>query len=163
MYESLIKSLGGWASMTDAQIVANLVAVDQPYAEPEKWMSLGIASIIGEENMPALLAFMESSGREWLRQDMAFPGLPIGDATFNTKLLQTGNPLCVQIANYGRRLVSRCYAAGLAEDTEAILATISKMRLELRKSAWRASFAARYNAAMAAVASYDGSGPEPNL
>lgn len=163
MYESLIKSLGEWATMTDAEIVSHLVVPDQPFAEPEKWMSLGIASIIGEENMPALLAFMQSSNREWLRQDMAYPGLPIGDATFNAKLLQTGNPLCVQIANYGRRLVSRCYAAGLAEDTEAITATIKEMRLELRKAAWRSSFSTRYNAAIVAVNNYRGIGPEPTL
>lgn len=163
MYDQVVRSLGDWQSLTDAQIVAALLAADQPYAEPEKWTSLGIAAIIGDENMPALLDWMTSTNRDWLRVDMAFPGLPIGDAVFAAKLLATGNPLCEAIANYGRRLVSRCYAAGLPESAEGIIETVTRMRLDVRKAGWRSSFAARYNAAMAEVQNYNGTGKEPSL
>lgn len=163
MYESVIRGLGDWQSMTDDQIVAAVTAIDQPFAEPEKWMTLGIAAIIGEQNMPALLSWMETAKIDWIRQDMAFPGLPIGDPVFNAKLVATGNVFCQAIAAHGRRLVSRCYLAGLADDASAIKETIKAMRLELRKRAWRTSFATRYNAAMIAVDNYNGVGPEPTL
>lgn len=164
MYESVIRSLGDWLSMSDDQIVDALFAVDQQYAEPEKWMSLGIASIIGDENMPALLSFMESTNREWLRQDLAFPGLPIGDPVFNAKLMATNNPYCIQIAQYGRRLVSRCYLAKLPEDRQAVLRTLSRMRLDSDKGSMLRDGANRWNAFKQAVDLWDGNpATRPNL
>lgn len=156
MYESVIRSLGDWISMTDDAIVAALFAVDQQYAEPDKWTSLGIASIIGDENMPALLAFMDSTNRSWLRQDLSFPGLPIGDPVFNAKLMATNNPYCVQIAQYGRRLVSRCYLAKLPEDRDSILRTLGKMRLDSEIGSMLRDGANRWNAYKQAVELWDG-------
>jgi len=141
-YRQLVEKLPGWETMTESEAVAAALAKSKTYVDPDRWSLLGIASVIGQINMPSLINFLEGIGMGWAVVQAGGAGLPIGDATLNAELRAIGHPLLVRIADAGRRPASPCELAGLAEDP-AKLGAIKRDKLAAGAERWN-----EYNRAM---------------
>lgn len=155
-YRKLVESIEGWKSLSDAQLVAACLEKSGEYIDQERWSLLGIATIIGPQNVEPLKQFLESAGLGWAVMQAAGSGLPIGDATLNIFLRSLGNPWCVAIAERGRHPASICEMAGLPESVEAIQAGIAEARLGAKKDAIGKAGAARWNAFRDALHGWNG-------
>ncbi len=60
-YRQLVEKLPGWETMTESEAVAAALAKSKTYIDPDRWSLLGIASVIGQINMPSLINFLEVS------------------------------------------------------------------------------------------------------
>ena len=162
-YRKAIESIDGWQEMTDAGIVAAVKAKSFLYVDPDRWTLLGIAQIIGPDQVTGFIAFCESIGYGWIATQAAGSGLPIGDPVFNAQLLTIPDARCAAIAAAGRRYISPCQRFGVAENDSAIQGAIDALRHEIRQRELRKEGSDIYNAFCRQVDLYDGTGPEPRL
>ena len=162
-YRKAIESIDGWQEMTDAGIVAAAKAKSFLYVDPDRWTLLGIAQIIGPDQVSGFIAFCESIGYGWIATQAAGSGLPIGDPVFNAQLLTIPDARCAAIAAAGRRYISPCQRFGVAENDAAIQSAIDALRLDELKRSIRKDASDTYNAFCRLVDLWDGTGPEPRL
>ena len=162
-YRKAIESIDGWQEMTDAGIVAATKAKSFLYVDPDRWTLLGIAQIIGPDQVSSFIAFCESIGYGWIATQAAGSGLPIGDPVFNAMLLTVPDPRCAAIASAGRRYISPCQRFGVAENDSAIQSAIDGLRLDELRRSIRKDASDTYNAFCRQVDLWDGKGPEPRL
>jgi hypothetical protein len=163
-YKTIIGAIQNWHNLTGDQVADALTAKTVDYSDPDRWSLLGIALIIGPQNVTAFCDFCTEIGYSWIPSQAAGSGLPIGDDAFNAQLLATQHPLCIAIANYGKRKISLCELNKLAEDRQAIIANHAAMKLELKQNEVRSAGANRWNAFSKAVQAWDGNpSTEPQL
>lgn len=162
-YRKAIESIDGWAEMTDAGVLAAAKAKSFLYVDPDKWTLLGIAQVIGPDQVSDFISFCESIGYGWIVPQAAGSGLPIGDQVFNAQLLTIPDARCAAIAAAGRRYISPCERYGVAESDPAIQAAVNAMRHELRQRAIRKDGSEIYNAFCHQVDQWDGTGIVPSL
>jgi hypothetical protein len=162
-YRKAIESIDGWQEMTDAGVIAAAKAKSFLYVNSEKWSLLGVATIIGPDQVKPFIEFCESIGYGWIATQAAGAGLPIGDPAFNAQLLAIGDPRCNALAAAGRRYISPCERFGVAEDSAAIASALALLRLEERKKEIKKVGSGVYSDFIHRVDLYDGNGPEPEL
>ena len=163
-YRTLIEKLPGWEEMTEAEAVAAALAKSRTYVDPDRWSLIGIAQIIGPQNMPTLESFLNSIGMGWAFAQGTGAGLQIGEQAFNTALRSIGHPLTTQIADAGRRPASPCEMAGLSEDPVKIAEGYRAAKLGALKRDRLTSGAERWNEYNRAMLQWDGSAEtEPSL
>jgi hypothetical protein len=163
-YRQLVEKLPGWEAMSEEEAVSAAIAKSKTYIDPDRWSLLGIASIIGQVNMPSLIGFLEGIGMGWAVVQAGGAGLPIGDVTLNAELRAIGHPLLDQIANAGRRPASPCEMAGLVEDLGKIAEGYRVAKLGALKREKLAAGAERWNEYNRAMLQWDGSAEtEPSL
>jgi hypothetical protein len=163
-YRKLVESVDGWQEMSDSQLLAACLDQTKEYIDQDRWSLLGIASIIGPQNVEPLKQFLESAGLGWAVLQAAGSGLPIGDPSLNSFLRSLGNSWCDAIAEHGRHAASICEMAGLVESVEAIQAGIAEARLAVKKEDIGRTNAARWNAFREALHKWDGTpATEPSL
>ncbi len=163
-YRQLVEKLPGWESMSEEEAVSAAITKSKTYIDPDRWSLLGIASVIGQINMPSLINFLEGIGMGWAVVQAGGAGLPIGDVTLNAELRAIGHPLLIQIANAGRRPASPCELAGLAEDPIRIAEGYRVAKLGAIKREKLAAGAERWNEYNRAMLQWDGSAEtEPSL
>jgi hypothetical protein len=163
-YRQLVEKLPGWETMTESEAVTAALAKSKTYVDPDRWSLLGIASIIGQINMPSLINFLEGIGMGWAVVQAGGAGLPIGDATLNAELRAIGHPLLTQIADAGRRPASPCEMAGLTEDLAKIAEGYRAAKLGALKRDKLAAGAERWNEYNRAMLQWDGDpATEPSL
>ena len=162
-YRKAIESIDGWQEMTNAGIVAAAKAKSFHYVDHDRWTLLGIAQIIGPDQVTGFIAFCESIGYGWIATQAAGSGLPIGDPVFNTQLLTISDARCAAIASAGRRYISPCQRFGVSENDSEIQGAIDALRLDELKRSIQKDASDTYNAFCHAVDLWDGTGPEPRL
>ena len=162
-YRKAIESIDGWQEMTDAGVIAAAKAKSFLYVDSDRWTLLGIASIIGPDQVSGFIAFCESIGYGWIATQAAGSGLPIGDPVFNAQLLTIPDPRCNAIAAAGRRYISPCQRFGVAESDSMLQAAIDAMRLDELKRSIRKDASDTYNTFCRLVDLWDGTVPEPRL
>lgn len=155
-YRKVVELVDGWQSMTDAELIEAATAKDLPWADPDRWTLVGIASLIGAENVSALLAFLDDIGYGWVGTQAAGAGLPIGDEAFNGAMRAIGHPHCVAIADAGRKLISLCESQGLANNGQRVVEAAKQVRLEKLQSDKLRVDADRWNKHVVAVKNWDG-------
>ena len=163
-YRKVVELIDGWQLMTDAELIEAATSRDLAWADPDRWTLVGIAGLIGAENVSALLSFLAEIGYGWVGTQAAGAGLPIGDEAFNQAMRAIGHPHCIAIADAGRKMISLCESQGLANNGQAVVDAAKAMRLEeLRKQKLRAG-ANRWNAYNRALDTWDGNpNTEPQL
>lgn len=163
-YRKVVELVDGWQSMTDAELIEAATSRSLAWSDPDRWTLVGIASLIGAENVSALLAFLADIGYGWVGTQAAGAGLPIGDEAFNGAMRAIGHPHCVAIADAGRKMISLCESQGLANNGQAVVDTAKQMRLERLKEDKLKVDADRWNKHVVAVKNWDGNpNTEPNL
>lgn len=163
-YRKVVELVDGWQSMTDAELIEAATSRSLAWSDPDRWTLVGIASLIGAENVSALLAFLADIGYGWVGTQAAGAGLPIGDEAFNNAMRAIGHPHCIAIADAGRKMISLCESQGLANNGQAVVDTAKEMRLEKRKEDKLRVDADRWNKHVVAVKNWDGDpATEPNL
>lgn len=163
-YRKVVELVDGWQSMTDAELIEAATSRSLAWSDPDRWTLVGIASLIGAENVSALLAFLADIGYGWVGTQAAGAGLPIGDEAFNNAMRAIGHPHCVAIADAGRKMISLCESQGLANNGQAVVDTAKQMRLERLKEDKLKVDADRWNRHVVAVKNWDGNpNTEPNL
>ena len=163
-YRKVVELVEGWQLMTEAELIEAATSRDLAWADPDRWTLVGIAGLIGAENVSALLAFLAEIGYGWVGTQAAGAGLPIGDEAFNQAMRAIGHPNCIAIADAGRKMISLCESQGLPNNSQAVVDAAKSMRLEeLRKQKLRAG-ASRWNAYTIAIEKWDGNpNTEPTL
>lgn len=162
-YRKAIESIDGWQEMTDAGVVAACKAKSFLYVNTEKWSLLGIAAIIGPDQVTPFIEFCESIGFGWIATQAAGAGLPIGDPAFNAQILAIGDPRCNAIAAAGRRYISACERFGVAEDDSAIATVLKLLRVEEKRKAKKIIASGIYSEHMHALDAWDGQDPAPEM
>lgn len=162
-YRKAIESIDGWQEMTDAGVIAAAKAKSFLYINSEKWSLLGVATIIGPDQVKPFIEFCESIGYGWIATQAAGAGLPIGDPAFNAQLLAIGDPRCNALAAAGRRYISPCERFGVAEDNTAIASALALLRLEERRKAKKIIASEIYSDHISDLDNWDGSDPPPEL
>jgi hypothetical protein len=163
-YRQLVEKLPGWETMTESEAVAAALAKSKTYIDPDRWSLLGIASVIGQVNMPSLINFLEGIGMGWAVVQAGGSGLPIGDVTLNAELRSIGHPLLIQIANAGRRPASPCELEKLAEDPAKIAEGYRAAKLGALKHEKIVAASQRWNEYNREINRWDGDpATEPSL
>lgn len=163
-YRNVVALIDNWQALTDEELVEAATSRDLSWADPDKWTLLGIASLIGPQNVSAFLSFLADINYSWVGTQAAGAGVPIGDEAFNSAMRAIDHPFCQAIADAGRKLISICESQGLANDGAKVIAAATAMRLdELHKTKLRAG-ATRWNAYNVAIGNWDGNpNTEPQL
>jgi hypothetical protein len=163
-YRQLVEKLPGWETMTEAEAVTAALAKSKTYIDPDRWSLLGIASVIGQINMPSLINFLEGIGMGWAVVQAGGAGLPIGDATLNAELRAIGHPLLIRIADAGRRPASPCELEKLAEDPAKIAEGYRAAKLGALKHEKIVAASQRWNEYNREINRWDGDpATEPSL
>lgn len=163
-YRKVVELVDSWQSMTDAELIEAATAKDLPWADPDKWTLLGIAGLIGPQNVSTFLSFLSDINYAWVGTQAAGAGVPIGDEQFNAAMRSINHPFCQAIADAGRKMVSLCDLQGLANDGQKIVEAAKQMRLEKLQDDKLRAGATRWNAYNVAVRNWDGNpNTEPNL
>ena len=163
-YRKVIESINNWQDLSESEVVDAAKDPVHLLIDSQRWSLLGIAQIIGDENVGPLLAFLESIGLGWIVHQAGGSGLPIGDTAFNAKLLAIPHPSCQAIAQAGRRMVSLCTYFGLPETDANIVSALRAMKVEKARSEKRKSASTRYNSYVQAIEEWDGNpATEPSL
>lgn len=163
-YRKVVELIDGWQNMTDAELIEAATSRSLAWSDPDRWTLVGIASLIGAENVSALLAFLADIGYGWVGTQAAGAGLPIGDEAFNGAMRAIGHPHCIAIADAGRKMISLCESQGLANNGQAVVDTAKQIRLERLKEDKLKVDADRWNKHVVAVKNWDGNpNTEPNL
>jgi hypothetical protein len=163
-YRQLVEKLPGWETMTESEAVSAALAKSKTYVDPDRWSLLGIASVIGQINMPSLINFLEGIGMGWAVVQAGGAGLPIGDATLNAELRAIGHPLLIRIADAGRRPASPCELEKLAEDPVKIAEGYRAAKLGAMKHEKIVAASQRWNEYNREINRWDGDpATEPSL
>jgi hypothetical protein len=163
-YRTLIEKLPDWEEMTEAEAVAAALAKSRTYVDPDRWSLIGIAQIIGPQNMPTLESFLNSIGMGWAFAQGTGAGLPIGDQAFNAALRSIGHPLTTAIADAGRRPASPCELEKLAEDPAKIAEGYRAAKLGALKHEKIVAASQRWNEYNREINRWDGDpATEPSL
>lgn len=163
-YRKVVELVDGWQNMTDAELIEAATSRSLAWSDPDRWTLVGIASLIGAENVSGLLSFLADIGYGWVGTQAAGAGLPIGDEAFNNAMRAIGHPHCIAIADAGRKMISLCESQGLANNGQAVVDTAKQMRLEKLKEDKLKVDADRWNKHVVAVKNWDGNpNTEPNL
>jgi hypothetical protein len=163
-YRQLVEKIPGWESMSEEEAVSAAIAKSKTYIDPDRWSLLGIASVIGQINMPSLINFLEGIGMGWAVVQAGGAGLPIGDVTLNAELRAIGHPLLIQIANAGRRPASPCELEKLAEDPAKIAEGYRAAKLGALKHEKIVAASQRWNEYNREINRWDGDpATEPSL
>jgi hypothetical protein len=161
--KSLILSVNNWQSKTEEQVLAILSANTELYVDDSWWSLLGIASVVGDSEMPSVIQLLESVGLGWAVSQAAGRGVPLGDAAINAKLRLLADPRMDALADATRRNISVLNKNGLVVDVEDVSNAIDELKLEERRNALKNSGALRWNNFCHAVDLWDGSDPQPEL
>lgn len=163
-YRKVVELVDGWQNMTDAELIEAATSRSLAWSDPDRWTLVGVASLIGAENVSGLLSFLDDIGYGWVGTQAAGAGLPIGDEAFNQAMRAIGHPHCLAIADAGRKMVSLCDLQGLANDGQRVVEAAKQMRLEKLQDDKLRAGATRWNAYNVAVRNWDGNpNTEPNL
>ena len=163
-YRKVVELIDGWQILTDAELIEAATSRDLAWSDPDKWTLVGIANLIGPQNVSPLLAYLAEINFDWVVTQAAGAGLPIGDEAFNNAMRAIGHPHCVAIADAGRKMISLCESQRLANNGQAVVDAAKAMRLELLRSSKRAEGATRWNAYNRALDTWDGNpNTEPQL
>ena len=163
-YRKVVELVDGWQDMTDAELIEAATSRSLTWSDPDRWTLVGIASLIGAENVSGLLSFLADIGYGWVGTQAAGAGLPIGDEAFNNAMRAIGHPHCVAIADAGRKMISLCESQGLANDGQRVIDAAKQMRLEKLQSDKLRVDADRWNRYVKAVQLWDGDpATEPQL
>ena len=163
-YRKVVELIDYWQLMTDAELIEAATSRSLAWSDPDRWTLVGIASLIGAENVSGLLSFLDDIGYGWVGTQAAGAGLPIGDEAFNNAMRAIGHPHCVAIADAGRKMVSLCDLQGLANDGQRVVEAATQMRVEKRKKDKLKVDADRWNKHVVAVENWDGNPEtEPKL
>ena len=122
-----------------------------------------MASVIGDSEMPSVIALLENVGLGWAVSQAAGRGIPLGEESLNAKLRLLGDPRLDAIANATRRNISVLDKHGITADVAAVTEAVHELKLQSRRSEVISRGASRWNAFCAAVDSWDGVAPEPEL
>lgn len=160
--KQLIQSVPNWQSLTPGELLSKLKEPTIQFVNPESYTLLGIAKIIGKEKMQPLEQFLVSIGADWVMRQ-AVSGLPIGDPELNAEIASIPHPDCQAIAHAGRRMISVLDQAGLSATLQDVTDAQAKLLFDNRKQQLIEQNAVRWNAFCAAVDSWDGTTPEPEL
>ena len=163
-YRKVVELVDGWQNMTDAELIEAATSRSLAWSDPDRWTLVGIASLIGAENVSGLLSFLADIGYGWVGTQAAGAGLPMGDDAFNGAMRAIGHPHCIAIADAGRKMISLCESQGLANNAQAVVDAATQMRLERLRSDRLTTGANRWNAYNRAVQLWDGNpNTEPQL
>jgi hypothetical protein len=162
-YRQVIESIDGWQEMTDDGIIEAAKAKSFFFVDQRPWTLLGVAQVLGTQNVTPFLSFLESLGLQWVAVQAAGAGIPLGNKDFNDQLLMIPDPRCQALALAGRRYISPCERFGVNEDDFALQFMISALRLEERRKAIKRQASETYSAFVHSVDQWDGSGQEPSL
>ena len=163
-YRKVVELVDGWQNMTDAELIEAATAKDLPWADPDKWTLLGIAGLIGPQNVSTFLSFLSDINYAWVGTQAAGAGVPIGDEQFNAAMRSINHPFCQAIADAGRKMVSLCDLQGLPNDGQRVIEAAKQMRVEKLQSDKLRVDADRWNKHVKAVQLWDGDpATEPNL
>lgn len=163
-YRKVVELVDGWQNMTDAELIEAATSRSLAWSDPDRWTLVGIASLIGAENVSGLLSFLADIGYGWVGTQAAGAGLPIGDEAFNNAMRAIGHPHCIAIADAGRKMVSLCELQGLANDGQRVVEAATQMRVEKRKKDKLKVDADRWNKHVVDVENWDGNpNTEPQL
>lgn len=163
-YRNVVALIDGWQSKTDAELIEAATAKDLPWADPDKWTLLGIAGLIGPQNVYAFLSFLSDINYGWVGTQAAGAGVPIGDEAFNAAMRAIEHPFCQAIADAGRKMISLCDLQGLPNDGQRVVEAAKQMRLEKLQDDLLKAGASRWNAYNVAVRNWDGNpNTEPSL
>lgn len=163
-YRKVVELVDGWQSMTDAELIEAATSRSLAWSDPDRWTLIGIAGLIGPQNVTPFLEFLSQINYAWVGTQAAGAGLPIGDEQFNAAMRSIEHPFCQAIADAGRKLVSLCELQGLANNGQAVVDAAKAMRLEKLKEGKLKVDADRWNKHVKAVQFWDGDpATEPNL
>ena len=163
-YRNVVALIDGWQTKTDAELIEAATAKSLPWSDPDKWTLLGIAKLIGPQNVSAFLSFLSDINYGWVGTQAAGAGVPIGDEAFNAAMRAIEHPFCQAIADAGRKMVSLCDLQGLPNDGQRVVEAARQMRVEKRKEDKLRVDASRWNRHVKAVELWDGDpSTEPNL
>ena len=163
-YRKVVELIDGWQSMTDAELIEAATSRSLAWSDPDRWTLVGIASLIGAENVSGLLSFLADIGYGWVGTQAAGAGLPIGDEAFNNAMRAIGHPHCLAIADAGRKMISLCESQGLANDGQRVIDAAKQMKLEKLQDGKLKAGASRWNAYNIAIRNWDGNpNTEPQL
>lgn len=163
-YRKVVELIDGWQSLTDAELIEAATSRHLPWSDPDKWTLLGIASLIGPQNVSAFLSFLSEINYGWVGTQAAGAGVPIGDEAFNAAMRSINHPFCQAIADAGRKQISLCESQGLANDGQKVIAAANAMKLEELKKQKLKVGATRWNAYNVAIENWDGNpNTEPPL
>lgn len=159
----IIQSVPNWESKTPSQILGELSQPSELYVDDSWWSLLGMASVIGDSEMPSVIALLESVGLGWAVSQAAGRGIPLGEEALNAKLRLLGDPRLDAIANATRRNISVLDKHGITADVAAFTEAVHELKLQSRRSEVISRGATRWNAFCAAVDAWDGVATEPEL
>jgi hypothetical protein len=163
-YRNVVALIDNWQALTDQELVEAATSRHLAWADPDKWTLLGIASLIGPQNVSAFLSFLSEINYAWVGTQAAGAGVPIGDEAFNAAMRAIDHPFCQAIADAGRKQISLCESQGLANDGAKVIAAANAMKLEELKKQKLKVGATRWNAYNIAIENWDGNpNTEPPL
>jgi hypothetical protein len=160
---TLIQKTQDWDSKTPDEIFADLSEPTELFIDESWWSLLGIASVVGDSEMPSVIQLLESVGLGWAVSQAAGRGVPLGDAAINAKLRLLADPRMDALADATRRNISVLNKNRLVVDVEDVSNAIDELKLEERRNALKNSGALRWNNFCHAVDLWDGSDPQPEL
>jgi len=159
----LIQSVPNWESKTPSQILGELSQPSELYVDDSWWSLLGMASVIGDSEMPSVIALLENVGLGWAVSQAAGRGIPLGEEALNAKLRLLGDPRLDAIANATRRNISVLDRNGITADVALVTEAVGELQLQAQRSELITKGAIRWNAFCAAVDAWDGVAAEPEL
>ena len=158
----VIKKIQGWQQLSSPSLLSKLQEPTVQFVDTRSFTLMGIAGIIGKQNMKPLHQFLESINQDWVFLQAAV-GLPIGDPVMNAEIKAIPHPDCQAIAHAGRRMISVLEESGLQPTLQDIADTQASMLLEDRKQSLISQNAVRWNTFCEAVNNWDGISPAPEL
>lgn len=163
-YTKVIEAIPSWQSLSLAEVLTKAKEQAHDLISNEWYSLLGVAGIIGHQNVKPLMEFLTGLGYGWVEIQAGGKGLPLGDIVFNTVLRSIPHPHCQLLAEAGRRKVSLCELQGVPQDDSKLEDAWRALTLKAARSAKIRQGNERYNAYVDAVAVWDGDpSTEPQL
>jgi hypothetical protein len=159
----LIQQSSDWQARTAEDIFAELSLETEQFVDSQLWSLLGLAQIIGPMRVQSFIDFLDTMGLSWVATQAAGKGVHIGDETINAMLLQMGTSDSIAIARAGRRLISKLELNQVQASLQDVSIALEALKLDQRKRDLIDASATRWNQFCAAVDSWDGTTPEPEL
>lgn len=155
-YTKVIESIPGWRSLPLSEILAKAKEPSQDYISNEWYSLLGVAGIIGHQNVKPLMEFLTSLGYSWIEIQAGGKGLPLGDAVFHAVLKSIPHPHCQLLAETGRRKVSFCELCGVPQDDAKLELAWRNCKLRADRADLLREGSLVWNAFSDAVGEWDG-------
>lgn len=155
-YSKVIESIPGWRTLPMAEVLVKAKEPSQDFINTEWYSLLGVAGIIGHQNVKPLMEFLTGLGFDWIETQAGGKGLPLGDSVFHAVLLSIPHPHCELLAKEGRRKISLCEHFQVAQDDTKLEAAWRNCKLRADRADLLQEGSQVYNAFSDAVRLWDG-------